>query len=230
MEVVPGLHWVERIWDTKVYLWLEGERVVVIDAATPGRSGSVRRHLASMGIGIEAVDEIWLTHGDIDHMGSVAALKAASGARVVSHRADAPLVEARAVRQLGPSYQSATYDRLFSWAVLSVFRYQPTVVDHQVEDGDSLGAWQVVHVPGHTPGSLCYYHPGRKIAIVGDAINRRRGKLGPPPRLFTPHPEKARESVGKLADLDIDVCCFGHGPPLVGDAGRQIRALATSLQ
>ncbi len=46
MEVVPGLHWVERIWDTKVYLWLEGDRVVVIDAATPGRSGSVRRHLA----------------------------------------------------------------------------------------------------------------------------------------------------------------------------------------
>lgn len=230
MEVVPGLHWVERIRDTKIYLWLEGDRVVVIDAPTPGCSGSVRRHLASMGVGIEAVDEIWLTHGDIDHMGSVAALKAASGARVVSHRADAPLVEARAVRQFGPSYRSATYEQLFNCAVLSVFRHQPAVVDHQVEDGDSLGAWQVVHVPGHTPGSLCYYHPGRKIAIVGDAINHRRGRLGPPPRLFTPHPEQARESVGKLADLDIDVCCFGHGPPLVGDAGQQVRALAASLQ
>ena len=98
MEIVPGLHWVERIWDTKVYVWVEAGRAVVIDAATPGRAGAVRRHLSAMGLPADAVDEIWLTHADIDHMGSVTALKEMSGARVVSHRADAPLVEARAVR------------------------------------------------------------------------------------------------------------------------------------
>jgi glyoxylase-like metal-dependent hydrolase (beta-lactamase superfamily II) len=203
--------------------------VVVIDAATPGRSGAVRRQLAAMRLPVEAVDEIWLTHGDIDHMGSVAALVEMSGAKVVSHRADAPLVEARAVRQLGPEYRSAAYERALNWAVLSLFRYRPSAVDHPVEDGDARGAWQVVHVPGHTPGSVCYYHPGRKIAIVGDAINHRRGRLGPPPRLFTPDPVRARESVRRLAELEIDVCCFGHGPPLVGGASEKIRALAASL-
>ena len=33
MEIVPGLHWVERIWDTKVYLLLDGDDAIVGDAA-----------------------------------------------------------------------------------------------------------------------------------------------------------------------------------------------------
>jgi len=88
MEVVPGLHWVESIWDTKVYLLFEGDRLFIVDAATPGRAGAVWRHLDLLGYPPGAVDEIWITHGDVDHMGSAAALKDGSGAQVVAHRAD----------------------------------------------------------------------------------------------------------------------------------------------
>ena len=100
VEILPGLHWVERIWDTKVYVLIDNHRVVLIDAAMPGRERAVWRYLASLGYPPDAVDEIWVTHGDIDHMGSVAALKATSGAKVVAHRADAPLVDGRADREL----------------------------------------------------------------------------------------------------------------------------------
>ena len=103
MEVVPGLHWVEQIWDTKDYSLLDSERVVVIDTATPGRAGAVWRYLDSLGYPPDAVDEIWLTHADIDHMGSTAALRAGSGANVVAHQADAPLVAGQSHRELGLS-------------------------------------------------------------------------------------------------------------------------------
>jgi len=230
MEVVPGLHWVERIWDTKVYLLREADRLVVIDAATPGRAGAIWRHLEGLGHAPQDVDEIWLTHGDIDHMGSVAALKAASGARLVAHWADVPLVEGRAPRQLGPVPLSRLWQRLFNWGIDHVF--QPAVVDVPVEDGDHLGEWRVVHVPGHTPGSVCYYHPGRRLAIVGDAINHRRsrfaseGQLGEPPLTFSNDLAQARESIQKIAALDLEVCCFGHGPPLLHDAAERVQALA----
>jgi hydroxyacylglutathione hydrolase len=227
MEVVPGLHWVERIWDTKVYLLFEMDRLVVIDAATPGRAGAVWRHLQGLGYAPEDVDEIWLTHGDIDHMGSVAALQSASGAQVVAHRADVPLVEGRAPRELGPVPLSGTLQRLFNWAIGRFFR--PVAVDCPVEDGDRLGDWRVVHVPGHTPGSVCFYHPGRRIALVGDAINHRRGRLGAPPVTFSPDMAQARASVQKIAALDIAVCCFGHGAPLLQDATQRVRALAPSI-
>jgi glyoxylase-like metal-dependent hydrolase (beta-lactamase superfamily II) len=229
MEVVPGLHWVEGIWDTKVYLLSEGDRLIVIDAATPGRAGAVWRHLHSLGYPPQAVAEIWLTHGDIDHIGSVAALKAGSGARVVAHPADAPLVDGSAERELGPLPLSGAYQRLYNWAIRSLFRYEPTPIDHAVEDGDDLGNWQVVHAPGHTAGSVCFYHPGRKIIIVGDALNHRRGRLGAPPPMFSPDMAQAHASIRKIAQLDFEVCCFGHGPPLMVDARPRVQALAKSL-
>jgi glyoxylase-like metal-dependent hydrolase (beta-lactamase superfamily II) len=227
MEVVPGLHWVERIWDTKVYVLTDRDRVVVIDAATPGRATAVWRHLDSLGYAPEAVDEIWLTHGDIDHMGSVAALKARSGAKVLAHYADAPLVDGRADRELGTLPGAPTGQKLFNWIVHQI--YQPTEVDRPVREGDNLGGWQVVHVPGHTMGSVCFYHPARKLAIVGDALNHKRGKLGAPPRMFTADMAQAHASIRKITELDFDVCCFGHGPPLMNNARRRVQAFATSL-
>jgi glyoxylase-like metal-dependent hydrolase (beta-lactamase superfamily II) len=229
MEIVQGLHWVERIWDTKVYVLVEEERVVVIDAATPGRAGAVWRHLDTLGYPPEAVDEIWLTHGDIDHMGSVAALKARSRTKVVAHRADAPLVDGHADRELGPLPLSGTYQRLVNWSIRRLVRYTPTHVDHAVEDGDMLGEWRVVHAPGHTEGSVCFYHPGRRIAIVGDALNHRQGRLGAPPAMFTPDMTQAHSSIRRIATLDFEVCCFGHGPPLVEDAQQRVLAFAETL-
>jgi glyoxylase-like metal-dependent hydrolase (beta-lactamase superfamily II) len=227
MEVVPGLHWVEHIWDTKVYILIEGDRVVVIDTATPGRTGAICHHLAVLGFPPDVVDEIWLTHGDIDHMGSTAALKAASGARVVAHRADVPLVEGHTDRELGPVPLSGSLHWLFNWLIRRT--YQPTQVDQAVEDGNNLGDWRVVHVPGHTAGSVCFYHSDRGIAIVGDALNYKLDRLGAPPRLFTPDMAQARASIHKLAGLDFEVCCFGHGPPLVGNARRRVIEFAESL-
>ncbi len=229
MEVLPGLHWVERIWDTKVYILVEPDRLVVIDAATPGREEAVWQSVQALGFAPEALDEIWLTHGDIDHMGSVAALQAKSRARVVVHRADVPLVDGTARRELGPLRVAGTFQKLFDWAVRRMLRYQPALVDHPVEDGDELGGWQVIHTPGHTPGSTCFYHPERKIIIVGDALNHRRGQLGAPPLLFTPDMAQAHASIRKIAALDFDVCCFGHGPPLMSNARQRVQAFAESL-
>jgi glyoxylase-like metal-dependent hydrolase (beta-lactamase superfamily II) len=229
MEVVPGLHWVDSIWDTKVYILQEGDGAIVIDAAMPGRARAVWRHLHGLGYEPDAVTGIWLTHGDIDHMGSVAALKARSGAQVVTHRADVPLVSGTAARQLGPLPLSGTYQRLFNLVVRQVLRYQPTEVDHPVEDGDVLDGWQVVHTPGHTAGSVSFYHRERKIIIVGDALNHKRGRLGAPPPIFTPDMRQAHASIQKIAGLDFDICCFGHGPPLKRNAAQQVRAFAESL-
>ena len=229
MEVVPGLHWVDRIWDTKVYVLIESDRLVIIDAAMPGRAPAIWRFLATLGYPPEAVDEIWITHADIDHMGSVAALKERSGAQVVVHRADVPLLEGTADRELGPLPLAKARQRLFNWAIRHLFRFQPATVDRVAEDGDDLGGWRVVHVPGHTAGSVCFYHPERELVIVGDAVNHRSGRLGTPPPLFSIDMAQAYASVNKIASLRFETCCFGHGPPLQDRARERVRALADSV-
>jgi glyoxylase-like metal-dependent hydrolase (beta-lactamase superfamily II) len=47
--------------------------------------------------------------------------------------------------------------------------------------------------------------------------------------MFTPDMNQAHASVRKIADLDIEVCCFGHGSPLLTDAQERLRAFAASL-
>ena len=229
LEVVPGLHWVAQIRGAKVYILIEEDRLVVIDTATPGRERAIWRALALQGHKPEEVDEIWLTHGDIDHAGSVAALKAASGARVVAHCADVPLIEGKDERELGPVPLARLWQSIFYWLSRRAFRYRPAIVDHPVRDGDRLGRWQVVHVPGHTLGSICFYHSERAIAIVGDAVNHRMGRLRPPPQIVRPGKSQAFDSVRKIAALDVEVCCFGHGPPLTRGTKDRLRALAESL-
>ncbi len=229
MEIVPGLHWVERIWDTKVYLVIEDDRATIVDAATPGRAGAVWSALARLGLAPQAVDAIWLTHGDIDHMGSAAALKAGSGARLVAHEADVPLVEGQADRALGDVALAGSLQRLFNWGIQRLLRYRPVVVDQPVADGARLGDWQVIHTPGHTPGSACFYHGGRGIIIVGDAVNHRHGRLNAPPRIFCPDTAQAQASIRRIAALDFEVCCFGHGPPILAGARQRVQDLADSL-
>jgi hydroxyacylglutathione hydrolase len=229
MEIVPGLHWIERIRDTKVYLWIEDGRATVIDAAMPGRAGAIFRHLESLGIRPQAVTDLWLTHGHIDHMGSAGAIKQGSGARVVAHEADAPVVEGRAGAKAGPPPDARALEHVVHWALDHAARYRPAQVDCAVKDGDRLGSWQVVHVPGHTPGSVCYYNPAHGIVLVGDAINHRRGRLGAPPRLFSSDMAQAYASIGRIAALCFEICCFGHGPVLRQDAQGRVQEFAESL-
>lgn len=229
MEIVPGVHWIERIWDTKVYVLCEENGVVVVDAAMPGRAPVIWRQLRVLGYQPADVRAVWLTHGDVDHAGSAAALKAGSGAELVAHRDDVPMIEGQAGRALGPVRGRRSLEAAFDWLVQHVVRYTPAIVDHQVEDGEELGAWRVVHVPGHTAGSICFYHAKRGILIVGDAIRHIRGNLAAPPRILAPQAAAAVKSVSRIAELDFEVCCFGHGAPLVANASARVRALARSL-
>ena len=91
-------------------------------------------------------------------------------------------------------------------------------VDLPLEDGDIIpfGAEvRVVHLPGHTVGSIALYLPTKRVIIVGDALQYRFSlKLSPPAEGVTQHPDEALRSLEKLLDLDFDIICFSHFPPM----------------
>ena len=95
-----------------------------------------------------------------------------------------------------------------------------------------LGGLEVVHTPGHTPGSVCLYGARDRILFVGDVLQRRRGRVDYASGLFSDDHAAAKRAVQRLAGLDVDVIVFSHFPPLTEAASEVLggpRAAGTPL-
>lgn len=99
-------------------------------------------------------------------------------------------------------------------------------VDRELEDGDELdfadGA-RVVHVPGHTDGSVAVHLPCHGVLFTGDAV---AGVGRVMPGVFDVDRERAVESVRRLASLAPSTVCFGHGDPLTENAAAVLSGAA----
>jgi glyoxylase-like metal-dependent hydrolase (beta-lactamase superfamily II) len=91
---------------------------------------------------------------------------------------------------------------------------------------------RIIHIPGHTPGSVAVHVPAADALLVGDAMttgNVLTGQLGPRPAPFTLDPEAALASLAKLETVEATWVLPGHGAPWrggVAEAVRQVRQVA----
>lgn len=223
--VVPGVYLL--VFEIgQVYLWGWGESLTVIDTGIAGSATAILQAIDAVGRRPEHVQEIVLTHFHDDHRGGAAELAERTGATVIAHSADAPQIRGQ---QPQTPPELTEFERPLAEAIIpKVPGAQPVDVDQEVEDGDATaGGGVIVGVPGHTPGSIALLVPQLGVLFTGDSIASHNGDpiLG----VFNIDRVEAMESVRKQARLEFDVACFGHGAPIVGGAGRRIRALAGGL-
>ena len=212
---------------TSVFVLLD-DQVTIVDAGWRGTGRGVLQALGRLGRQPSEVSNIVITHHHTDHLGDAAYLSQACAAGVAVHRDEAPIVQGEATP---PSpFTNRLVGRLMSPLVASR-KPKPVAVGRRLADGDVLGAGDVriVHSPGHTPGSISVHVPGRGLLMVGDALEYRGGKLGLPSSHFTADMEQAKRSIRKLAELDFDVLCFSHYPPIRSRAAPALRRFSESL-
>jgi glyoxylase-like metal-dependent hydrolase (beta-lactamase superfamily II) len=197
----------------------------LVDTGPAGSEGPILRALETLGGAPEDLREIVLTHAHRDHAGSAAALAAATGARVLAGAADADAV--RGLAAVPPPvlepWERPVWERVGAGDLPPV---PPARVDRELADGDRLewggeGA-RVFHVPGHTPGSIALYLPSAGALFTGDTIASAEGR--PMPGVFNNDREQVLAACRRLAALDVETACFGHGEPVVGRAGESLRA------
>jgi glyoxylase-like metal-dependent hydrolase (beta-lactamase superfamily II) len=228
MEIIPKVHLVPGLRGANVYLLL-GETLTLVDTGMPGSEQTILGYIGGLDLAAGDLARIVITHHHLDHVGSLAAIKQRTAAQVLAHPGDAPFISGE---QPPPPSQSAILRFLFRLLAPVLPQADPAPVDVTVQDGDRLdllGGATVVHVPGHTPGAIALHVPSERLLICGDVIDHRGNRLGPPPKPFTADMDQALASLRRLAELEFDVLCPGHGAPLVGGAGEGVRAMVRAL-
>jgi glyoxylase-like metal-dependent hydrolase (beta-lactamase superfamily II) len=237
MRLAPGLH---RIGSDVVnaYLVEDAAGVTIVDAGLPGHWRELEQELTRLGRSLDDVRGIVLTHGDSDHIGFGERLRQANGILVHVHELDA----ARARGEIkkpnsgwGPIKMRSLLRFVWYSARHGGLRIRPVHEVVTFADGDTLdlpGSPRIIHVPGHTPGSVAVHVPAVDALFVGDALttgNVLTGEQGPRPAPFTLDPEGALASLAKLEAVQATWVLPGHGAPWSGgvaEAIRQVRQVA----
>jgi glyoxylase-like metal-dependent hydrolase (beta-lactamase superfamily II) len=176
-------------------LWEEtSKRAAVIDPG--GDLDRVRQAIRETDV---TVERILLTHGHIDHAGGAAELHEELGVPVEGpHRADLFLLDH--LEQTGRAYGIAA---------------RKVTPDRWLAEGDQVTigelAFDVLHCPGHSPGSVVFVNAGERFAIVGDVLFN--GSVGRTDLPGGDHAALIRSIKQKLIPLGDDVAFIcGHGP------------------
>ncbi len=90
---------------------------------------------------------------------------------------------------------------------------KPHPVARRLKEGDEVGEFTVLDVPGHTQGEIALWRESDGTLIAGDVF-WNMPNLRPPPRMMTTDPAANRTSMRRLAALRPATVLFGHGPPL----------------
>lgn len=227
MEIVPGLWMIEG--PGPCYLYRDADTYTLIDTGITGDAIRILDFLERGGGKPEQLKQIILTHGHPDHTGGHAQLIHRTDAQVLAHELDVPVItgETKMVIPDVPENERTYMEA----AIDSTPPAIPARVDRVLQDGDEIeigsGA-KVVHVPGHTPGSIAIHMSKERLLFTGDAVERDRKEhliVG----MFNLDQAQAVESFKKLAELDFDVACLGHGMPLDKDASLEFRRVANQL-
>ncbi|MED1799385.1 MBL fold metallo-hydrolase [Brevibacillus porteri] len=201
-----------------VLLW-DRDMAVLIDTGFPEQMDDLRVAMEKVGVSLDKLKAVILTHQDVDHIGSLPEILQECGdhVHVYAHELEKPYVQGEKPLLKDGHLENPPKGR----------------VDYTVSDGQELpfcGGIRVIHTPGHTPGHISLYLTKSKTLIAGDSMYSVNGILAGIHEPTTPDMDAARLSIKKYVDLDIaSVVCY-HGGFSHGNVKGQIVGLSQGLR
>jgi glyoxylase-like metal-dependent hydrolase (beta-lactamase superfamily II) len=202
-------------YDSNVYL-LEDEDPIVVDTGTGMYSDSTLEAISRI-VPLRKVGRIVLTHCHYDHLGGAASFQKATGGRIYLHEAEAV-----------PIMSGDT-----SLAISEMFGEKPRQLDLEpLKTGQKLkcgsAELEVLHSPGHSPGSIVLHDQKSGSAVVGDTVFCDGG-VG---RWDLPGGDLGQliSSLKRLEKLGLKNMYPGHGSYAEGDAPQHLRLAAKYIE
>ncbi len=158
------------------------------------------------------IELVILTHCHYDHTAYLGEIAHMCRAKVAIHELDAPGMR----------------DSMRSAAMMFGSHPPSRHPDVLLRDGDQVNGLLVIHTPGHTPGGICLYDREEHLLFSGDTVFTE-GSFG---RWDLPGGDRRAlgNSIERLANLQVEELCPGHGVPVQRGGSRHIAAALSSFR
>jgi glyoxylase-like metal-dependent hydrolase (beta-lactamase superfamily II) len=228
--------WWEAVQSNINAYLVKGKLNTLVDTGPPQASADVvTAALKAFDLAPGDIDLILNTHGHIDHIGGNGIIKAAGRAHVMIHREDAIFLEDR----------DRSFDLFYAPGKKNVVQQKAgflgqigpnMTIDRYLEDYDLIDLGKgvelrVIHLPGHTPGSVGFYFEKEAILICGDSIPGLNTPGGILPIIYDL--ASYERSVEHLSNVPLKAMLFSHPyrglrlPPSVVRREEEIREYLT---
>jgi len=200
-----------RLGSVNCYLIKTGVGFVLIDTGSSNQRAVLERELASMGCQPGNLKLIILTHGDFDHTGNAAYLRARFGAKISMHADDSGMAERGDMfwnRKKGNWLLRMMSAILFGFGQSVRFKPDLTIGDGYAFSDYGLDA-RAISIPGHSKGSIGIFTATGDL-FCGDLFDNTDK---PVLNSITDDLAAANISVEKLKSLKINTVYPGHGRP-----------------
>ena len=223
-ELIKGITWIlGKGMDSNAYVIESEGEALLIDS---GLCGIVNFGYGASNTGLvelegiikeKLVENVYLTHGHIDHVGGVMALQSKYDLKIVTSESEANQLEKG----------NSSYIEPFTHSKCPSISIKSRVKD---EDEIKVGEYnfKVINTPGHTEGSTSLWEPNAQILISGDTVFPE-GSFG---RTDLPsgNSKQLLASLNRLSELDVLLLLPGHMPPVMSDSASPITSINKSLQ
>jgi hydroxyacylglutathione hydrolase len=182
----------------------------LMDVGFVGKGSYKIQSIQKAGIELSSIKRIIMTHTHLDHIGCLAEiLKQIPWAELWVHQLEADLLEQGDERAVyGMDMFRGLCQEQFGLKP-GAFKFQ---VNRKLQGGEILDLghteWEVIHIPGHSMGSIGLYHRSMKILIPGDVVyaDYAIGRFD----LYGAEAAQLKESLMRLGELEVDVLLPGH--------------------
>lgn len=214
------------------YLVADDDGVTVVDAGAPRHRSQLDDGLKQLGLALDDVRALILTHADADHKGFGEKLRTENHVPVYVHSADTELCRDGKKDTEGSIVPYLRYPAAWHlFAVLGSGGMPKNIAEFETfEHGavlDVPGRPRVYHVPGHTHGCVAFHFERHGVLITGDVLfgfgvltGRKGVQIGH--RAFNASSKQALASLDALEGVEAEVVLFGHGDPWTGGVAEAV--------
>lgn len=237
MEIAQGIHRIESSLGVRFmaqYVLVGDARTLLLDTGMPFTpADALRPYLDSIGLGLEALDDVLISHADLDHCGGNRALRGLHPrARFACHELDRRWIESNdaLVAENYLWHEAYGFDEPdeAGRTELRELCGGDSPIDEGLRGGETIRlgeSWrvEVLHLPGHTLGHIGLWDPRSRAAAVIDAVLERGiyandGQLLIPGRVYDV--AAYRNTIRRVRALEPDLLLTAHYPVMDGTAAR----------